>query len=188
MKKALQILGIYLFLIFVSQSCWPPDHSLISDIEFNGATLHKRDKERANNQFDKTDVLKNDIIFMIRYNFDYVASIDLGLSGKCYAFSKGLVIDNNLLENTYSLKFDHPFTYGNLTINANQNIFEIDEIKSQIEIYDCSGMYSVDKVIEFSQKFNSESVFTTDNYEVTFSCSTSDNRNFEKKIIVKIEN
>lgn len=125
---------------------------------------------------------------MIRYNLDYVASIDIGLSGKGYAFSKGQVIDNYLLENTYSIKFDHPFTYKTLTITANQNLFEIDEIKNQIDIYDCSGNYNVDKVFEFSQKFKSESIFTSDNYEVTFSCNTSDNRKFEKKIIVKIEN
>lgn len=188
MKKVLKIIGIYLLLIVANQSCWPPDHSLISDIEFNGAILRKTAKERANNQFDQTDVLKNDIVFMIRYNLDYVASIDLGFSGKCYAFSKGLVIDNYLLENTYSLKFNRPFTYKNLTIDANQNLFEIDEIKNQIEIYDCSGNYNVDKVFEFSPEFNNESVFTSDDYEVTFNCSTSDNRNFEKKIIIKIEN
>ena len=60
------------------------------------------------------------------------ASLDLGLSGKCYAFSKGEVIDNFIPEDSYSLKFDHPFTYKNVTIDANQNLFEIDEIKNKL--------------------------------------------------------
>jgi hypothetical protein len=58
-------------------------------------------------------------------------------------------------------------------------------IKNEIEIYQSNN---ADKVFEFSQNFKKQSVFTSDDYEVTFSCSTSDNKNFEKKIIVKIEN
>ncbi len=191
MKKTLKIIGIYLFLIVASQSC-SPEHYLISSIEFNGATVSERKNERELNNFKQTNVLKNDIVFIVSYHTDYIASLDLGLSGKCYAFTKGSVIDNYLLENTYSIKFDHPFIYKNVTINANQNLLEIDEIKNQIAIYETNNGYynglGADKVFEFSQSFKSESVFTTDDYEVTFNCSTSDNRNFEKKIIVKIEN
>jgi hypothetical protein len=184
MKKLFKIIGIYLSLIVISESC-SPQHYLISDIEFNGATIDSRNKEKEYNTFTQTDVLKKDIIFMIKYNTDFIASLDLGLSAKCYAFKRGRVYDNSLLENTYSLKLDHPFKYKNVTINANQNLFAIEEIKNQIEIYDT---FNDNKVFEFSKKLKSESVFISDNYEVTFSCSTSDNKNFEKKIIVKIEN
>ena len=191
MRKALKILVIYLFLTVISQSC-SPDHFLISNIEFNGATLSERNNQRDYNNFKQTDILKNDIVFIVSYHTDFIASLDIGLSQKCYAFSKGRVVDNYLLENTYSIKFNHPFTYKNVTINANQNIFEIDEIKNQIEIYETNnGFYNglgADKVFEFSQTFKNESVFISDDYEVTFNCSTSDNRSFEKKIIVKIEN
>ncbi|WP_264563941.1 hypothetical protein [Flavobacterium sp. N3904] len=184
MRKLFKIIGIYLFLIVMSE-CWSPQHYLISDIEFNGATIYKRDKEKEFYIFTQTDVLKKDIIFRIRYNAKFIASLDLGLSAKCYAFKRGTVYDNSLLENTYSLKFDHPFKYKNATINANQNLFAIEEIKNQIEIYDT---YDDDKIFEFSKKLKSECKFTSDNYEVTFNCSTSDNKNFEKKTIVKIEN
>nr|WP_315258391.1 hypothetical protein [uncultured Flavobacterium sp.] len=184
MRKTLKIIGIYLFLIVANQSC-SPDHYFISDIEFSGATISERNKEREKNHFTETDVLKNDIIFIIRNKIDYITSLDLGISSKCYAFSKGEVIDNHILESTYSLKFDHSFKYKNLTVDANTNLFEIDELKNQIEIY---NGYGADKVFEFSQEFKTESVFTSDDYEVTFNCSTSDNRHFEKKIIVKIEN
>jgi hypothetical protein len=190
MIKILKILGIYLLLTVLSQSC-SPEHFLISGIEFNGATVCERNSQREHNSFIKKDILKNDIVFIVSYHYDFIASLDLGFSGKCYAFSKGREIDNYLLENTYSLKFDHPFTFNNVIINANQNLFEIDEIKNQIEIYETNnGFYGMgaDKVFEFSPTFKSESVFTTDNYEVTFKCSTSDNRNFEKRIVVKIEN
>jgi hypothetical protein len=184
MNKALKILGFYLILVFISGSC-SPDHFVITGIEFNGAKISERRNEREYNQFTQTNLLKNEIIFTLIYNAEFVASLDLGLSTKCYAFRKGIKIDNYLLENTYSLKFDHPFTYKNLTINANQNLFEIAEIKSQIEIYD--GYY-VDKTIEFSQNLKNDCVFTSDDYEITFSCNTSDNRYFEKKTTVKIEN
>ena len=190
MIKILKILGIYLLLTVLSQSC-SPEHFLISGIEFNGATVSERNSQRENNSFLKKDILKNDIVFIVSYHCDFIANLDLGLSGKCYAFSNGQIIDNYLLENSYSLKFDHPFTYNNVTINANQNLFEIDDIKNQIEIYETYNGFNglrADKVFEFSPTFKSESVFTTDNYEVTFKCSTSDNRNFEKRIIVKIEN
>ena len=174
-----------LFLIVLNQSCWPPDHYFISDIEFSGATISERNKEREKNRFTETDVLKNDIVFIIRTKIDYITSLDLGLSSKCYATSKDQVIDNYILENTYSLKFNQSFKYKNLTVNANTNLFEIDELKNQIQIYNSSY---ADIVFEFSQEFKTESVFSSDDNEVTFNCSTSDNRNFETKIIVKIEN
>ncbi len=186
MRKTLKILGIYLFLIVVNQCC-KPDHYYISDIEFNGAKVSETDKGKNYNYFTKTDVLKDDIVFTIGYRYQYIASLNFGLAEKCYAFTKGESIDNYLLEDTYSLKFDHPFIYKNLTINANQNLFEIDDIKNQIKIY--KGLNEgANKVFLFSPEFKKESVFTSDDYEVTFSCRTSDNRNFEKKVIVKIEN
>ena len=185
MRKTLKIIGIYLFLIVVNQSC-VSDHYYISDLEFYGATVSERKEKKELNTLTQTDILKNDIVFIVKYKMEhYVAGLDLGLTEKCYAFSRGEVIDNYILENTYSLKFNHPFKYKNITINANQNLFEIDDIKNEIEIYQCNN---ADKVFEFSQNFKSQSVFTSDDYEVTFSCSTSDNKNFEKKIIVKIEN
>lgn len=187
MRKTFKILGIYLFLIVLNQSCWPPDHYYIFDIDFNGATVSENNNKKNYNYLTKSDVLKNDIVFIIANKMKQTASLDLGLSGKCYAFSKGEVIDNFIPEDSYSLKFDHPFTYKNVTIDANQNLFEIDEIKNQIKIY--QGLSEgANKVILFSQEFKNESVFTSDNYEVTFNCSTSDDRHFEKKIIVKIEN
>jgi hypothetical protein len=184
MNKALKMLGIYLILVVVSGSC-SPDHFLITGVDFSGAKAIERKNDREYNQFTQTNLLKDEIIFTLRYNTEFVASLDLGMSAKCYAFTKGTKIDNYLLENTYSLKFDHPFTYKNVTINANQNLLEIEEIKSQIEIYD--GYYA-DKIIEFSQNLKNDCVFTSDDYEITFNCNTSDNRYFEKRIIVKIEN
>lgn len=186
MKKTLNFIGIYLLIIVFSQSC-TPDHYYISDIEFNGAKVSEINNEKNYNYFTNTNLLKNDIVFIIGYKFQYIASLDLGLSEKCYAFTKGQSIDNYLLESSFSLKFDHSFTYNNVTINANQNLFEIDEIKSQIRIYEGKSE-GANKVILFSQEFKNESVFSSDNYEVTFNCITSDNRTFEKKTIVKIEN
>jgi len=66
MKKLFKIIGIYLSLIVISESC-SPQHYLISDIEFNGATIDSRNKEKEYNTFTQTDVLKKDIIFIIKY-------------------------------------------------------------------------------------------------------------------------
>ncbi len=66
MRKALKILVIYLFLTVISQSC-SPDHFLISNIEFNGATLSERNNQREYNNFKQTDILKNDIVFIVSY-------------------------------------------------------------------------------------------------------------------------
>ncbi|MBF4473222.1 hypothetical protein [Flavobacterium sp. HJJ] len=184
MKKVFKIIGIYLLIIVLSESC-SPQHYLISDIEFYGASIDVRNKEREYNTFTETNILKNEIIFIIGYKTKFIANLDLGLSAKCYAFKRGRINDNSLLENTYSLKFNHPFKYKNVTISANQNLLEIEEIKNQIEIYD---IFYDEKILEFSPKLKSESVFTPENYEVTFSCRTSDNKLFEKKITVKIEN
>lgn len=186
MKKTLNFIGIYLLILVLSESC-TPEHYYISDIEFNGVKVSEINNEKNYNYFTNTDILKNDIVFIIGYKLQYIASLDLGLSEKCYAFTIGESLDNYLLENSYSLKFDHSFTYNNVIINANQNLFEIDEIRNQIKIYEGKSE-GANKVFLFSQEFKNESVFSSDNYEVTFNCKTSDNRTFEKKIIVKIEN
>lgn len=184
------MVSIYLFLIVLSNSC-TPEHYLISDIDFSSATIKDRNDRREFNNYLPTNIFKNDIVFIISYHTDFITSIDLGFSNKCYAFTKRSIIDNELLESSFSIKLNHPFTYNNLTISENQNLLEIEDIKNQISIFENYQSFNGgggDKVIEFSQNFKNLSHFSTDDYTITFNCKTSDNREFEKNIIVKFEN
>ncbi|MBF4470126.1 hypothetical protein [Flavobacterium sp. HJJ] len=189
MRKIIKIICVYLVIIFLSNSC-TPDHLLISDIDFTSASIKERKDRREFNDYLPTSIFKKDIVFIISYHTDYIAGIDLGFSNKCYAFTKGSVIDNDLLESSYSIKLNRPFTYNNKIITENQNLLEID-IKNQISIFENYQTFnngSADRVIEFSQNFKNLSVFSNDDYKITFNCKTSDNRAFEKNITVKFEN
>ncbi|MGE5447133.1 MAG: hypothetical protein ACM3PR_02145 [Bacteroidales bacterium] len=187
MKRITAILGLYIYLFIANQGC-RPEHFLITDIRIESATLKDKDDERQFNYYIDTTVFTKDIVFIISYHTDYVAGFNLGFSSECYAFKKGRVYDNQLLEDTYSLKFDHPFVFNRNTIPANQNIFEISSIKNEISIFDNYMAFDnkgADKVIEFSDFFVKNSTFSPDIYKTTFYCKTSDNKEFEKEINVK---
>jgi len=189
MKKITAILGLYFFLFLANQSC-RPSHFLITDIRFESATLKEKDNERQFNYYVDTTIFTKDIVFIISYHTDYYAEINLGFSSNCYAFKKGIVYDNQLLEDTYSIKFDRSFVFNNDTIPANLNIFENTSIKSEISIFDNYMAFDsegADKVIAFSDFFVKNSVFSPGKYNVTFYCKTSDNKEFEKKIDVEFK-
>lgn len=190
MKKLIAILGLYFFLFIANQSC-RPSHFLITNIRFESATLKDKDDEKQFNHYIPTATFTNDIVFILSYYYgDFVASAFHGFSSQCYAFTKGRVLDNQLLEDTYTISFDHPFTFNNITVKANQNIFEIASLKNEISIFDNVMVFDgmgADKVIEFSEKFIQNSIFSSDVYKVTFHCRTSDNKEFEKKIDVEFK-
>ncbi|CAD0007598.1 MULTISPECIES: hypothetical protein [Flavobacterium] len=194
MKKIFKITGIYLLLIILDFGCTPPEHVIINDIEFRSVTIKERKENHQYNSYVDTSVFKNEIVFAVTEKIVTVASLNLGLAEKCYATSLPETIYNNsILENTFSLKFNKDFTFRNQVISANQNLFEIKEIKDQISIFNntnsifnTTDINSVNnKIIEFNSDFINEGVFINEVYEVEFECKTSDNRVFNKKIEVK---
>lgn len=191
MKKTLKTIGIYLFVIVLNQSCWPPDHVIINDIEFRSATIKNRKNNPQYNSYIETSIFKEDIVFVISEKIETVASLNFNLGEKWYAFSTPETIyDNSILEETFSLKFNKNFTFRNQQISANQNLFEIKEIKDQISIFNNSNSfeYRDNKIIEFNSDFMNDAVFSNDIYQVEFECKTSDGRVFNKKIEVRFEN
>ena len=95
-----------------------------------------------------------------------------------------------LLEETFSLTFDKSFVYNGDTISGLTNIFDIAEIRDEINMYEnhmafCS--MGADKVIEFSNDFFENSTFDTTEYEVDFSCETSDGLTFSQNITIEFE-
>ncbi|REG90442.1 hypothetical protein [Flavobacterium aquicola] len=187
MRKILKITGIYLLLIILDFSCAPPEHVLINGIEFNSATIKDRKDQREFNNYVETSVFKNDIVFIISENLETVASLNLRLTEKCYATTFAKTYDNSILEESFSLKLNKDFTYGNVLISANQNLFEIPEIRNQISIFQTNQSFG-DKIIEFSHSFINDAIFSNEVYQVEFECKTTDNRLFNKVIEVKFEN
>lgn len=187
MRKILKIIGIYLLLIIIDYSCVPPEHVLINNIEFDSATIKDKREQREFNNYIETSIFKNDIVFIITENIESVASVNLGLSEKCYATTFAKTYDNSILEESFSLKLNKDFTFRNTVISANQNLFGIPEIRNQISIFKTNQSFG-DKIIEFSSIFVNEAIFSNEVYQVEFECKTSDNRVFNKMIEVKFEN
>jgi hypothetical protein len=187
MKKALKIIGIYILLIFLDFSCAPPEHVLINDIEFSSATIKNRKDKREFNDYVETSVFKNDIVFIITEKLETVTSLNLRLNDKCYATTFTKTYDNSILEESFSLKLDKDFTYGDILISANQNLFAIPEIRNQISIFETNQSFG-DKIIEFSPSFVQDAIFSNEVYQVEFECKTTDNKLFKKVIEVKFEN
>jgi hypothetical protein len=185
MRKVSLIIGLYIFLFIISNCS--PYHLLIKDIRFEGATLVKKSDEKQFNDYNATSIFTNDIVFVISYN-SYDALFN-NLSSNCYAqYDRGHVYDNKLLEETFSIKFDHLFVYNEDTISSYQNIFDFPSIKNEIEIFDNYESFDymgADKVISFSDSFCKGARFDTLNYNISFYCRTSDSLTFSKNISVK---
>ena|SRR5690554_6759056 len=189
MKKIIAILSIFM-LINLGQGC-RTEHFLISDIRFNLAEI------KENKYNDKTQIVytcvstvKDKLVFVISYYTEFVAQNSFDFGNACYALTLPSKVDNPLLEDTFSLTFDKPFVYDGDTITELTNVFDIEEIRNEIDIYEnhmafCS--MGADKVIDFSNDFFEKSTFDKSKYVVDFSCETSDGLTFTKNITIEFE-
>ena len=187
MKKIFAIIGLYLFLLISNVSC-EPYHLLITDIRFESATFERVTADKQSKVYKATSIFTKDIVFVISYYFGDVANLNWGFSSNCYAYDRGIVYDNYIVGDTYSLKFDHLFIFNNDTVVAGVNIFDIESIKKEISIFETYNSFhymGADKVIEFSDYFVNNSKFSTDKYKVNFHCKTSNNKEFDKEIYVE---
>ena len=189
MKRIAAIIGLYLILYVATNSC-RQEHFRITDIRFESATLDKKQDDIQQNHYVPTTVFVKDIVFIISYQTEFVAINSFNLSSNCFALSRGEILDNKLLVETFSISFDHPFLYNSDTIKSEQNIFENPSIKNEIEIFESNLSFhnsGADKVFAFSDYFIKNAKFDTLNYNVSFHCQTSDNLEFNKQIIVKFK-
>ena len=194
-KKIFVLLAIFALMNF-GQGCFPPEHYLIIDIDFNAALIEKNDKDKQAIHFACTSTIKDRLIFIISYETEYLYGYISNFGNVCYATSKPRVNDNEVLRNTFSITFDKEFSYNGNTISSMTNIFEIDAITKEIDEYKNSillrnpsgNVIHADIVLDFSDKFFKNSVFDpTKEYIVTFSCETSDEKFFKKTIMIKFE-
>lgn len=96
------------------------------------------------------------MVFILSYDLRNYASIDLGLSNKCYAFTRGKRYKNSLSEETFSLSLDQAFEFEGRTIEAGSDLFQIPEIKSHISMFVANYVFDyggADKVIAFDNAF-----------------------------------
>jgi len=187
-KKIIVFLAIFV-LMNLGQGC-KPEHYLIIDIDFNAAFICDRTYNHKHNfVYCCTSEIKDKLVFIISYELKLRSAYIPNLGSVCYAYTPARFNDNELLRNTFSLTFDKAFTYQGNIISAMTNIFEIDAITKEIDEYHNYKEFcgkKADLVLDFSDKFFRNSVFdTTEEYIVTFSCKTSDEKYFEKAIMVK---
>ncbi len=189
MKRIIAILSIFL-LMNIGQNC-RPEHYLITDIVFNLAKVEGKHKDKQHINYTCTTSVKDKLVFVVSYDTEFVAqnnSFDIGNS--CYALSLARKIDNPLLEETFSLKFDKSFIYKGKIIPENTNLFELETVLSEIDIYENYNAFcsmGADRVIDFSQEFFENAIFEKTEYGVEFSCKTSDDIEFIKNIIITFE-
>ena len=118
-----------------------------------------------------------DIIFSIEFIREYTENASLlNLGNQCYASPQDNWIDDQIIEDSYSLSFDNEFILNGNTIHANENLFAIEDIVPEMDLYNCrdgSCVSQADLIINFSDYFIANSEFTDTTYAVTFSCETS---------------
>lgn len=172
-KRAVLIL-LVLFLGSVILGCQKA-HRFISDIEFTVLGSVDADGET---------IVYNSLTFEIKSEFARVSHNYVPqLVDQCYATSLGLVLDNTLLAETFALRFAKPFVFRNETIPAMTNVFEIEDIRELITIYEDDNNpydYCGITVIDFDYFFTEKTVFEG-SYTAIFSCGTSDGLFFEKE-------
>ncbi|MBW8331977.1 MAG: hypothetical protein K0M40_08150 [Prolixibacteraceae bacterium] len=187
MKRIAAIIGLYFVLFVMNISC-RREHFLITGIRFESATLDKEKAEMRFNDYVPTSVFTKDIVFVISYETVFVALNSFNLNSNCHALTLGKIMDNKLLDETFSISLDHPFIYNSDTVKTNQNILENASIKKEIEIFESNQAFhnsGADKVFSFSDYFMKNAKFDTISYNVAFYCKTSDNIEFNEQISVK---
>ena len=190
MRKVIAIISIFL-LMGIGQNCRTV-HYVITDIRFHLAKIEgKKHKEKQHIHYDCTSSVKDELVFVISYYTEIVAQNSfLDFGNTCYAFTSPTKIDNPLLEETFSLKFDKSFVYKGEVIPEGTNLFDLETILQEIDVYENYNAFcsmGADNVIDFSQAFFDESVFEKTEYGVNFSCKTSDGKEFNKSIIITFE-
>ena len=186
MKRIIFLVSIFL-LISIGQSC-RTEHFLISDIRLNLAEIKENKyNDKTKIVYNCTSTVKGKLVFVISYYTEFVAQNSLNIGNSCYALTLPRKIDNPLLEETFSLKFDKPFKYNGENITESTNLFDIKVIRDEIDMYKNHMSFcnmGADKVIDFSQNFFEKATFEEKEYEVAFSCETSDGKKFMKNITI----
>lgn len=176
-QKIIILLVDYFALgIFTFTACVTKYKATICDIQFTGHhSIGNPDQEEP-------DIFGDEIGFAIRSKTTS-ASCDLPsfqVFNSALATTKCAEFQNHLLISSYQLSFDRHFVLNEDTIPANTELLSIPLINSGTDITLEERCDFVDSKIIFSSGLTNQIQFETGEYEVTFSCTTSDGRNFTK--------
>ena len=184
---------LLLLLLLVNTSGCRTEHFLITGITFKALEAETyRSGKNSYLRYNCISEFNERIMFGISYEtkFLYEAyNLSSGIGAQCYALTLGEAFDNSLLEETFSITLDKPFTYDGNTIESGSNILDDPAIKADIAISGntdttaCGG--TICNLITFSDAFTGKTSFEEGDYAVRFSCSTSDQKFFCAETIVK---
>ena len=128
------------------------------------------------------------MIFVMTRKTELVANLlkDFSLVQKCYATSRGLKWDNELLKDTYELYFDHDITFNQSRIVAGENLLE-SIMKDKITIiYEYNNSSGFEDIIVFDESTIDKIEFDSKIFNAYFKCKTTNNNVLIAEIEVKI--
>ena len=183
MKKVIILIGGYVFLgitIAMMQSCFLSYDDWITDIVFKGGNYP------PNKNTDVDDLTKKIDFYVIAGSsqvnrFAGIKNIDL--FSKCYAITKSAKWQNSLDISSFSMTFDRSFVFESDTIRAGIDILKLGRMISHISIdknKEEPDSFVVFYQINFSPELKNQLTFESGEYEVNFSCRTTDEKEFSK--------
>jgi hypothetical protein len=179
-KKTFTIIAVSFIISLILpffQSCdWRYD-ATICDIDFIS----------INQSFDSPDDLTEEIGFEIWSQTSCQSAFNLknlSLFQSCYANTKCADWQNGLDISSYQLTLDRQIIFENDTLDSNTDLLKVENILSEIDITINEECKIVTSSIIFSRELKTKLDFEYGEYTVFFRCKTTDNREFEKELIV----
>jgi hypothetical protein len=186
-KKVITLIGIYFFvgiLLFQINSCDLLKFDMtICDIHFSSIS------NRYVNQ-EAIDTLTGEIGFIIT---------DIPSSPSCFYLPNAALFNsamattkcgdyqNRLITSSYELYFSQNLIIENDTIFANTNALDYPFIKNQTKITCTENCDYIQSYIIFEDDLYNSVTFEEGSYEVSFRCTTSDDRHFNKSTSVYLK-
>ena len=191
MARKVLLIGFISLMLTVLTGC--PDswyeHYLIKGIDLNGAEIKEKRKDKEDNIYEPTLTFVNSVNFVLTYDLEFISYVPT-YSSACYATTKGTKYNNELIQETFSLKFNQPFMYDGVTVPAGTNIFGVQNILNETDVFQSYMTFnstSADRIIAMSDVFIENAKFDTTEYKVIFSCSTTDNKILMDSVNVKFK-
>ncbi|MCC5916605.1 MAG: hypothetical protein JJU02_04685 [Cryomorphaceae bacterium] len=150
----------------------------ICDIRFAG--LHSMFKHNSEGPDTFDDQIGFEIMSVESSPTCYFPSAQIFNSA--HATTKCAKFTNRLLKTSYKISLDRPIVFDGDTIGSTTDLLSVSRFKdlTQITINEEECEEFVTSEIIFTTELTNKIQFESGVYEVTFKCSTSDNREFEK--------
>jgi hypothetical protein len=190
MKNKLTFIIIFFVVLSLGKGC-SPEHFIINNIDFNAAIVSKKHDRKEFTVYNCTSSIKDKLIFILSYETEYLYGFFGTIGSTCYATTVPKIFDNEIVTSSMSLVIDKPFIYKGRTISSMTNLFNVEDITSEVDNYKNSMVFcgkGADLVFEFSEEFMVNSSFKKNEiYEFIFLCQTTDKKIFRKSVRLKFE-